>query len=88
MPRFRTFLRLAGIAATGYSIYQRHREKKARENAESADRSDGGANFALGQRGDATSSATKSSPKTGGKWTKRDEALDESFPASDPPASW
>lgn len=66
-------LALAGVA--GYALYK----YSQRENAEQSMAPAGG------PVRDAGPENMKTAPKT---WSKTDEAIDESFPASDPPSTY
>ncbi len=74
-------IRTAIVGAIGYFGYKKYKESQIDEN---------GVAFAKGQpdgsHRDSGPSAMGDKPE--GKWTKTDEELDESFPASDPPANY
>ncbi|TIX48998.1 hypothetical protein [Alteraurantiacibacter aquimixticola] len=72
---------LGVLGFAGYKYYEKH---KGRQNEAFAEGQAGGANFA--QIRDAGPEAMADKPKR--EWTKVDEAADESFPASDPPANY
>ena len=76
-------LRLAALGALGYAGYKYY-EKSQRKNQAFAPGQAGGSNFS--QVRDAGPHAMADTPKR--EWTREDESLDESFPASDPPANY
>lgn len=66
-------IKLAAIATAGYAVYKYIMREKAEEAL-------------AGQYvRDAGPENMKHTPRT---WSKTDEAIDESFPASDPPATY
>ncbi len=73
-------LKLAALGALGYAGYKVYEKNQNRSQPAFA-----------GNQGDATvrdagPEAMRDKPK--GSWTKADQASDESFPASDPPANY
>ncbi|MEZ0131987.1 MULTISPECIES: hypothetical protein [Novosphingobium] len=75
LPRGETnmgLIKLAAAGAVGYALYKYATEKKQE------------AEFAGGVR-DSGPEHMSSPPKS---WDKTDEAIDESFPASDPPSTY
>ena len=73
-------LKLAALGTLGYVGYKYY--EKSRNDS-------GGAAFASGQTGtvrDAGPEAMADAPQR--DWSKADQASDESFPASDPPATY
>lgn len=76
--------KLAFLGAAAYAVYRYARSQRHRE---------GHAAFAAGEPSDANFAqvrnagpeAMRSAPR---QWDKADEASDESFPASDPPATY
>lgn len=75
--------RIAALSALGYLGYKYARKDKNPHNAAFAAGQPGDGNFS--QVRDAGRDAMRDKPA---EWTKTDEALDESFPASDPPANY
>ncbi|MGB3797225.1 MAG: hypothetical protein WA957_13075 [Alteraurantiacibacter sp.] len=79
-------IKLAALGALGYAGY-RYYDKNMRQDQNEA--------FAAGQAGganhqqirDSGPGAMRDKPKKD-TWTEVDEELDESFPASDPPANY
>jgi hypothetical protein len=76
-------LKLAALAALGY-VGWKYYEKRRTQPAGLRDRAGTGANFAKVR--DAGPHAMADAPKR--EWSKHDQAIDESFPASDPPATY
>ena len=77
-------LRLAALAALGYVGYKYYEKSRDEGDAAFAAGQGTGANFAKVR--DAGPAAMADKPKR--EWTAADEASDESFPASDPPATY
>lgn len=77
-------LKMAALAALGYAGYKYYEKAKNRSPAAFARGQPGGENFAKVR--DAGPEAMADKPKR--EWTAADEASDESFPASDPPATY
>ncbi|WP_333839372.1 hypothetical protein [Novosphingobium sp.] len=77
--------RLAATAATGYALYRMFRQKQADPQSPAAFAAGDvpGDNFAK-VRSAGSESMASDSPK----WDKQDHVVDESFPASDPPATY
>ena len=73
-------LKLAALGAVGYAGYKYYEKNRVDEN---------GVAFAKGQPDgrvrDSGPGATTTKEKS---WSKTDEEIDESFPASDPPANY
>ncbi len=72
-------LKLAALGALGYVGYNYYEKHKGEDRAA----------FAGNQGGDVRDAGPESmrdKPRRG--WSKADEASDESFPASDPPATY
>ncbi|WP_454598204.1 hypothetical protein [Qipengyuania sp. SM2507] len=73
-------LKLAALGAVGYAGYKYYEKNRIDEN---------GVAFAKGQPDgrvrDSGPNATTTNEKN---WSKTDEEIDESFPASDPPANY
>lgn len=78
------FLKLAALGALGYVGYRYYEKSKDGSPAAFAPGQPGGENFAKVR--DAGPQAMADPPKNG--WSKEDQASDESFPASDPPATY
>ena len=77
-------LQTVALGAAGYVIYRMVRHQRGQETpAAFADGEAAGRNFA--QVRSAGVEGMRSDPKA---WDKVDEAADESFPASDPPATY
>lgn len=77
-------LQIAAIGALGYVGYRYLKREQVHEGrAAFASGETDGANFAKVRH--AGPEGMRSNPK---KWDKTDEASDESFPASDPPATY
>lgn len=72
-------LKLAALGALGYVGYRLFTKNQAQQPAYAANQGDA-------QVRDAGPDAMRDKPATG--WSKTDEELDESFPASDPPANY
>ena len=77
-------LKLAALAALGYVGYKYYEKSKGDGNAAFATGQAPGENFAKVR--DAGPEAMADRPQR--EWTPEDEASDESFPASDPPATY
>lgn len=76
-------LRIAALSALGYFGYKYVQKNKNPDNAAFAAGQPGDGNFA--QVRDAGKDAMRDKPT---RWSSTDEELDESFPASDPPANY
>ncbi len=73
-------LKLAALGAVGYAGYKYYEKNRVDEN---------GVAFAKGQPDGRVRNAGPKATTTDEKsWSKTDEELDESFPASDPPANY
>ncbi len=77
-------LRLAALAALGYVGYKYYEKSKGEGHAAFAKGQATGENFSKVR--DAGPHAMADKPKRA--WTAEDEASDQSFPASDPPATY
>ena len=77
-------LKLAALGALGYAGYRYYENKSRARNEAFAPDQAGGENFA--QVRDAGPEAMADKPKR--DWSEADEVSDESFPASDPPATY
>ena len=77
-------LKLAALGALGYVGYKYYEQSRDRSPAAFADDQATGENFS--QVRDAGPRAMADKPQR--EWTAADEASDESFPASDPPATY
>jgi len=77
-------LRLAALGTLGYVAYKYYEKSKGSSPAAFASGQDAGENFAKVR--DAGPHAMADSP--GGEWKREDQMSDESFPASDPPATY
>ena len=77
-------LRIAALGALGYVGYKYYERSKTAGNEAFAPGQPAGSNFS--QVRDAGPSAMADRPAR--EWTREDEASDESFPASDPPATY
>ena len=77
-------LKLAALGTLGYIGYKYYEKSKNQSPAAFANNQPGGENFAKVR--DAGPHAMADKPKR--EWTTADEASDESFPASDPPATY
>lgn len=75
----------AAATAAGYALYRaiRHRQDRQTAPVAFASGEDPGENFAKIRS--AGTQAMRSDPP---KWDKQDHVVDESFPASDPPATY
>ncbi|CAH0495092.1 hypothetical protein [Novosphingobium sp. CECT 9465] len=79
-----SLLQWAAVGAAGYAIYRAVQGKKAEtSHVAFADGEPADKNFA--QVRSAGVEGMRSDPK---QWDKTDQASDESFPASDPPATY
>jgi hypothetical protein len=78
-------LRLAALGAAGYAAWRAYANSNngKLQHAGFAPGETDGENFAKIRN--AGPESMRSDPAT---WSKRDQALDESFPASDPPATY
>ena len=76
-------LKLAALGAIGYAGYKYY-EKSQQRNEAFAPGQAGGSNFS--QIRDAGPNAMADRPSR--DWNKTDEEMDETFPASDPPANY
>ena len=72
-------LRMAAIGAAGYGIYKYFQREEKPHHAAFAD------SESYGSVRNAGPEAMRSNPPS---WDRTDEASDESFPASDPPATY
>ncbi|WBY17158.1 hypothetical protein PF049_03075 [Erythrobacteraceae bacterium WH01K] len=83
-------LRTAILGALGYLGYKAMTDKSDKNGKKNTKLDENGVAFADGQpdgqHRDAGPGAMGDKPKR--KWTKTDEELDETFPASDPPANY
>jgi uncharacterized membrane protein YebE (DUF533 family) len=77
-------LRLAALGALGYVGYKWYEKSRDDSEAAFAPGQGSGENFAKVR--DAGPGAMADTPQR--EWTKEDQASDESFPASDPPATY
>jgi uncharacterized membrane protein YebE (DUF533 family) len=77
-------LRLAALGALGYTGYKYFTKSQGGSNRAFAADEAGGQNFA--QVRDAGPAAMADPPRR--EWTTADQSSDESFPASDPPATY
>ncbi|RPF71451.1 hypothetical protein [Aurantiacibacter spongiae] len=77
-------LRLAALGALGYAGYKYYEKNYASQNEAFAKGQAGGPN--RHQVRDSGPGAMADEPNR--KWTETDEELDETFPASDPPANY
>ena len=77
-------LKLTALAALGYVGWKVYEKSKNEGDAAFATGQGTGENFAKVR--DAGPHAMADPPR--GEWTAEDEASDESFPASDPPATY
>lgn len=76
-------LKLAVAGAVGYGIYRYAQSQNHLQHAAFAPGETDGSNFAKVRH--AGPESMRSDPP---RWDKEDEASDESFPASDPPATY
>ena len=77
-------LRLAAIGAAGYAVWRAMTANNGKlQHAGFAPGETDGENFAKVRH--AGPEGMRSDPES---WSKRDQALDESFPASDPPGTY
>jgi hypothetical protein len=76
--------KLAALGALGYVGYKYYEKQKEDGDAAFANGQGTGANFSKVRESGPHAMADK--PKR--EWSKADEASDESFPASDPPATY
>lgn len=79
-----TLLKLAAAGAAGYALY-RALNRAQPPSAPVAFADGEGAQDGFSQVRNAGPEAMRSDPP---RWDRVDEASDESFPASDPPATW
>ena len=77
-------LKLAALGALGYVAYKFYEKQKSDSPAAFATGQPGDENFAKVR--DAGPEAMADKPKR--TWEKTDEAVDQSFPVSDPPSSY
>jgi hypothetical protein len=77
-------LKLAALGALGYVAYKYFERQKSDSPAAFASGQPGGENFAKVR--DAGPEAMADKPQRG--WSKTDEEVDQSFPASDPPSNY
>jgi len=75
--------KLAALGALGYMGYKYYDKQKGEHRAAFADGQGADDNFA--QVRDSGPEAMADKPR---EWSKADEASDQSFPASDPPATY
>ncbi len=81
-----SLLQIAAVGAAGYLGYRYWQKNKAHDQGHAA--------FAGGQPHDKNFAKVRDAgPKAmrdepAGKWSKADEASDQSFPASDPPSTY
>lgn len=77
-------LKMAALSAAGYAGYKYFQKNNGSGNAAFASGQTDSDNFS--QVRDAGQESMRD--KSPGKWSKTDEASDESFPASDPPSTY
>jgi uncharacterized membrane protein YebE (DUF533 family) len=77
-------IKMAALGALGYLGYKVYEKNRHGEHAAFAPGQGDSENFAKVRDSGPQAMADKPS----GEWTKTDEASDESFPASDPPATY
>jgi uncharacterized membrane protein YebE (DUF533 family) len=77
-------IRMAALGALGYLGYKVYQDNKSGEHAAFAPGQGSKESFAPVR--DSGPEAMADKPRR--EWTKADEASDESFPASDPPATY
>jgi len=77
-------LKLAALGALGYAAWKYVQSAKDRSPPAFASGQEPGGNFAKVR--DAGPMSMADAPKR--EWTREDQASDESFPASDPPATY
>ena len=77
-------LKMAALGALGYVGYKYYEKSKSEGAAAFATGQDPGENFAKVREAGPHAMADK--PQR--EWSKADQASDESFPASDPPATY
>ena len=77
-------LKLAALGTLGYIGYKYYQHRKSESAPAFAAGQPGGENFAKVR--DAGPEAMADKPKR--TWEKTDEAVDQSFPASDPPSTY
>jgi len=77
-------LKLAALGVLGYVGWKYYEKLSDRSPPAFATGQEPGANFAKVR--DAGPEAMNDEPKR--EWSKHDQAIDESFPASDPPATY
>ena len=77
-------IQLAAVGALGYAGYRYYEKRKSGQNEAFAKDEAGGSNFA--QIRNSGPKSMRDQPRD--TWDKVDEASDESFPASDPPANY
>ncbi|WP_170003614.1 hypothetical protein [Pseudopontixanthobacter vadosimaris] len=77
-------LKMAALGTLGYAGYKYYTKNKNPDNAAFAAGQPGNTN--VSQVRDAGPGAMRDGAAT--NWTRTDEASDESFPASDPPATY
>lgn len=77
-------LKMAALGALGYVGYKYYEKSKDQSPPAFATGQEPGSNFAKVR--DAGPQAMADKPAR--EWTKEDQAIDESFPASDPPATY
>lgn len=73
-------LRMLLLGGLSYLGYKKYKESQVDEN---------GVAFAKGEpRGQFRNAGPEATPTKNKNWTKTDEELDETYPASDPPANY
>lgn len=70
-------IKMAVAGAAGYALYKYATREQSTTPA-----------FATGESGSVRNAGAESMRDTPDQWQKTDEASDESFPASDPPATY
>lgn len=71
-------IKIAALSALGYAGYKYYEKQKDGDSAA----------FATGQTGSVRNAGPSSMRDKPNDWSKTDEEIDESFPASDPPANY
>lgn len=80
-----SLIKTAALAALGYVGYRAYKQSQATSSSNAAFANDQGDASNFSQVRDAGPDAMADSHR---KWSKVDQASDESFPASDPPANY